>query len=84
MCGKRLAIVSRDPGYRRLPARVGAEAFAVVYAGLGDNDRAFGWLEKAYEERACYLPFIKLNPLFNGLRPDPRYRDLLRRMNLPE
>ncbi|HEX9764599.1 MAG TPA: tetratricopeptide repeat protein, partial [Candidatus Acidoferrales bacterium] len=63
---------------------VRAEAFAVVYVGLGENDRAFDWLERAYQERSCWLPFIKLNPLFDGLRSDPRYGDLLRRLNLPD
>jgi TolB-like protein/Tfp pilus assembly protein PilF len=37
-------------------------AFALVYTGMGNNDQAFAWLDKAYEERACTLPFLKTNP----------------------
>lgn len=56
---------------------------AGIYAGLGERDRAFEWLEKAYADRADYLMFLRLEPPFDSLRDDPRYRDLLRRMNFP-
>jgi eukaryotic-like serine/threonine-protein kinase len=56
---------------------------AWVYVGLGDKDRAFEWLEKAYEERAGRLVYVYGEPAFDPLRSDPRFRDLLRRMNLP-
>ncbi len=56
---------------------------AVVYTGLGDKDRAFEWLQKAVEERNIgLLMWIKVNPLFDPVRSDPRFADLLRRMNL--
>ncbi|MSO20204.1 MAG: hypothetical protein EXQ56_07010 [Acidobacteria bacterium] len=55
---------------------------AVVYSGLGDKDRAFEWLEKAYEERASSMTLLKFHPWFDSMRNDPRYHDLLRRMNL--
>jgi serine/threonine protein kinase/tetratricopeptide (TPR) repeat protein len=54
-----------------------------VYVGLGDRDRAFEWLEKAYEERAGRIVYVYGEPAFNPLRSDPRFRDLLRRLNLP-
>jgi adenylate cyclase len=54
-----------------------------VYIGLGETNRAFEWLEKAYEERLWQLGFLAADPLFDPLRSDPRYTDLLRRMNLP-
>jgi TolB-like protein/Tfp pilus assembly protein PilF len=52
------------------------------YASLGQKDKAFEWLEKSYEERSLLLAFIKVIPYFDPLRSDPRYADLLRRMNL--
>jgi hypothetical protein len=55
-----------------------------VYAGLGDIDRAFQWLDRAYQERAGLLIHIKVEPLLDPLRFDPRYADLLRRMGLPQ
>lgn len=56
--------------------------FALIYAGLGDKDQAFAWLEKAYEEHAQQLAFLKSQSLFDSLRSDPRFTDLLRRVNL--
>jgi Flp pilus assembly protein TadD len=53
---------------------------ALVYVGFGDKDKAFEWLEKAYDERD--LTSIKGFKLLDPLRSDPRYQDLLRRMNL--
>ena len=56
---------------------------ADVYAGLGDRDQAFAWLEKDFERRSgIRLPFIKWWFTFDDLRGDPRYADLLRRMGL--
>lgn len=56
---------------------------AIVYSGLGQKDLAFEWLEKAYEDRSFLLTFIKVSPEFGQLRSDPRFADLLRRLNLP-
>ena len=56
--------------------------FALIYAGLGDKDQAFAWLEKAYEEHAQQLAFLKSQSLFDSLRSDPRFTDLLRRIGL--
>jgi len=56
---------------------------AVIYAGLGEKDRAFEWLEKAYEERASLLVYFRMDPRIWSLRSDPRFQDLLRRMNFP-
>jgi TolB-like protein/DNA-binding winged helix-turn-helix (wHTH) protein/Flp pilus assembly protein TadD len=57
-----------------------ASEIALVYLGLGNNDEAIKWLETAYKER--FNPSILLRPCFDPLRPDPRFQDLLRRMNL--
>jgi tetratricopeptide (TPR) repeat protein len=57
---------------------------AAVYVALGDTDKAFEWLEKDYEARNGKLPEIRWQLQFDALRGDARYRDLLKRMNLPE
>jgi len=57
---------------------------ASIYAALGDKDKAFAELEKSFEDKDCFLPRIKLDPFMNPLRDDPRFKDLLKRMNLPE
>ncbi|MCC7306552.1 MAG: hypothetical protein IT173_03230 [Acidobacteria bacterium] len=57
---------------------------ASVYAGLGDRGKAFEWLEKDLENRHGSLPDIIWRIHFETLRDDPRYKSLLKRMNLPE
>jgi TolB-like protein/Tfp pilus assembly protein PilF len=54
-----------------------------AYAGLGDNDQAFAWLERAYQERRQRLTWLNADPLLEPLRPDPRFADLVRRVGLP-
>jgi TolB-like protein/DNA-binding winged helix-turn-helix (wHTH) protein/Tfp pilus assembly protein PilF len=62
---------------------VGAIFMAKIYTGLRQQEKAFEWLEKAYEDRSIVsVGFIKTNPMFDPLRPDPRFADLLRRTNL--
>jgi len=58
---------------------------ATVYASLGDKDKAFEYLEKAYQERSSDLPyFLRADLRIDNLRSDPRFQDLLRRMNFPK
>ncbi len=56
--------------------------FAIIYTGLGDKDRAFGWLTRCIEQRTLIIFHLKSRPLFDSLRSDPRYIELLRKMNL--
>ena len=56
---------------------------AAVYSGLGDKDNAFAWLEKDFQEKGD-LGFIRWRVGFESLRDDPRFKDLLKRMGLPE
>jgi serine/threonine-protein kinase len=63
---------------------VQAYDIAVIYSGLGDSEQAFSWLEKAYQERSSNLGYLKIDPRFDPLRADPRFKSLLRRMNFPE
>jgi len=53
---------------------------AVVYAGLKDNDKAFYWLERAYQERSNWLALLKVGRRLKGLSGDPRFDDLLKRI----
>jgi TolB-like protein/DNA-binding winged helix-turn-helix (wHTH) protein/Flp pilus assembly protein TadD len=70
----------RDLSARRY---VPSEYIAVVYVGLGERDRAFQWFEKAYREESMFswvYPDIRLDPI----RSDPRFKDLMRHVGLPE
>jgi TolB-like protein/DNA-binding winged helix-turn-helix (wHTH) protein/Tfp pilus assembly protein PilF len=58
-------------------------AVALVDAGLGDRDQALAWLDKAYEERSDYMPYLGLEPMLDPLRSDPRFGALVRRVGLP-
>jgi len=55
-----------------------------VYSWRGEKDKAFEWLERAYQQQDGGLTVIKYDPLLLGLRADPRYHTLLRKINLPE
>jgi serine/threonine protein kinase/Tfp pilus assembly protein PilF len=57
--------------------------FALVYAGLEDKDHAFLWLEKACEERFNRLAYVKVEALWDSLRSDLRFAELLRRVGVP-
>jgi TolB-like protein/DNA-binding winged helix-turn-helix (wHTH) protein len=57
--------------------------FAFTYASLGDKDNAFRWLEKAYQERNWCILYLKDDPVWDPLRSDSRFKDLLRRVGLP-
>lgn len=60
--------------------------FAIIYTGLGEKEQAFAWLDKVYEEgdgRGRALGDVRINPMFDSLRSDPRFASLLRRVNLP-
>jgi TolB-like protein/Flp pilus assembly protein TadD len=57
---------------------------AIVYAGLGDNDQVFAWLEKDFQNRNSSLIELRNEIPFMALRSDPRFKDLLKRVGLPE
>jgi TolB-like protein/Flp pilus assembly protein TadD/tRNA A-37 threonylcarbamoyl transferase component Bud32 len=57
--------------------------FALMYTGLGDNNEAFRWLNKAYDERAVRLMNLSVHPRFASLRSDPRFKALVERIGLP-
>ena len=61
---------------------VPAAAFVNGYLGLGENDEAFTWLDRAYAEHSQILQFVKVHPYFDPLRGDPRFAELTRRVGL--
>ena len=61
---------------------IAAYNFAGVYAGLGDKDQAFQWLERSLQDRAWDITYLKVDPMFDNLHSDPRFADLVRRVGL--
>jgi tetratricopeptide (TPR) repeat protein len=64
----------RDPAPIRL---------AMIHIGLGETDRAFEWLEKAFEARDWQMVLLNVEPLFDAVRSDPRFAALVERVGLP-
>jgi len=90
-----LAIVYAQAGRREDALRVLAElkkrkrsgyipagAFVLTYSGLADREQTLIWLEQAYKEQSLILLFLKVHPIFDSLRDDPRFKDLLHRVGL--
>ena len=57
-----------------------AHDVALMYLGLGEKDLAFDWLDKAFQERSPWLMHLNVDPRFDPVRSDPRFRDLIRRL----
>ena len=55
---------------------------AIIHTGLGERAQAFEWLDRAFEDRSTWMPWIKVEPKFDGLRSDPRFQDLIQRVGL--
>jgi TolB-like protein/Tfp pilus assembly protein PilF len=66
----------------KAPNSFDAWALATLYSALGDRDKAFKWL--AYEPAHAWIPWVRIDPQFFPLRGDPRFRELLRKYNLPD
>jgi tetratricopeptide (TPR) repeat protein len=78
-------------GARRMIARLAALSkeryvpaahVAFIHVGLGDRDQAFAWLAKARDERSDFIRFVKVDPLFDPLRSDPRFPELVKSVGL--
>ena len=57
---------------------------AIAYFALGDKDRGFEWLTKAFDQRAGYVPWANVHWIFDGIRSDPRFKALVARLRLPD
>jgi TolB-like protein/DNA-binding winged helix-turn-helix (wHTH) protein len=97
VCAERLARAYATAGYRGwLQARlldlkkrskqeqVSPFDFAEIYAAMGNADLAIKYLEAAYREHTFELVRLQVNPAYDSLHSDPRYRDLVRRIGLPQ
>jgi DNA-binding winged helix-turn-helix (wHTH) protein/TolB-like protein len=73
--------VLQDLERRTGEAYVPSYAIALVYAGLGDNDHAITWLQKAFEDRSTSIAFLKLDPELISLHSDRRFGELTQRVN---
>jgi TolB-like protein/Flp pilus assembly protein TadD len=67
---------------RQQTSYVPTGAFVNAYLGLGDYEQTFVWLDKAVQERANLLEYVKVHPFFDPLRGDPRFKELVRRVGL--
>lgn len=80
--GRRADAESAIQLFKRTGESSSSHMIAMIYAGLNDKDRAFEWLERAFEARSNKLITLKVDAEWDNLRPDPRFDDLLRRMRL--
>jgi len=62
---------------------VPAFGFALIHTGLGNTEQALDWLEKAYEERFIWMVYLNVDPVFDGLRNEARFKQLIERMRFP-
>ena len=69
---------------RSRTTHVVAFGVASLYLRAGENERALEWLERSFDARESQMAYLSLNPLFDSLRDEPRFQDLVRRMDLPE
>ena len=77
--GKALALAAMLFG---MSAAVQAGESRLLYASLGDRDEAFAWLGQSVEKRFPPLIYLGVNPVWDNLRDDPRFPEMLRRVNL--
>jgi TolB-like protein/DNA-binding winged helix-turn-helix (wHTH) protein/tetratricopeptide (TPR) repeat protein len=72
-----------DLGHLSATRYVSPYSVALVHAGLGDREQALVWLDRAYVERSDYMLYLRLEPMLDGLRSDPRFAALVARVGLP-
>jgi TolB-like protein/DNA-binding winged helix-turn-helix (wHTH) protein/Flp pilus assembly protein TadD len=72
-----------DLGQLSATRYVSPYSVALIDAGLGQHGEAVAWLEKAYDERSDYMPYLRLEPMLDGLRSDHRFAALVERVGLP-
>jgi tetratricopeptide (TPR) repeat protein len=63
--------------------RVDPQVMAIAYFALGDTDSGFEWLTKAFDQRSGFISAANINPAFDGVRSDPRFKALVARLKLP-
>jgi hypothetical protein len=90
--GHALAVSGDTSGAKKVLAQLQALAqhrnvpaiyFAGIYTGLGDKDSAFHWLDKAVTEHNDRLIYLKVDPIADPLRTDPRFKNLMNQLHMP-
>ena len=79
-----MSLLAQTLAARSNLAYVPPESIARLYAYAGDKERALEWLEQAYQDLDIVMVFLSVESTWDGLRDDPRFQDLLRRMDLPQ
>jgi len=84
--GKKSEAIALLDELQQLSAKeyVPGSSIAMIYAGLGEKDQAFAWLEKGYEQHSFQMQWLGVEPRWDSLRSDPRFADLMRRVGLPQ
>jgi eukaryotic-like serine/threonine-protein kinase len=84
--GRRADALKIAKEFRDLSSRSYVDFYwsGVIYAGLGDKDEAFRLLENGYQQHSAAMPYLAVDMFWYGMRSDPRYADLLRRVGLPQ
>ena len=84
--GKRSEVLEWIDTWEHMSVQGHVESFlmALMNAQAGNRDKAFAWLERAFEERSVNMPFLKVHPLLETLHSDPRFQDLVRRVGFPD
>lgn len=81
--GDALRVMSEMERLQSSDSHISAQEFAIINVGLGDREKAFSFFEKAAAERFGPLAFVGVDPLYDGIRSDPRFVELIRELNLP-
>ncbi len=74
---KRIELVETKPYLKSFPA----QGKAFIYARIGDKEKALEWLNKSYQRRERFLTTARITPDFDSLRDDPRFQEMIRKMN---
>lgn len=89
--GHTLALAGREEEAREVATRIESSltpmtpfGLAVIHAELGETDEAFRWLEAAFESRFSWMPWMAVYPTLSSLHDDPRYAEMVSRLDLPE
>ena len=84
--GKQSEVLKWIETWERVSTQGHVESFlmALMNAPTGNRDKAFAWLERAFEERSVNIPFLKVHPQLDTLRSDPRFQNLVRRVGFPD
>jgi TolB-like protein len=84
--GKQSEVLKWIETWERMSTQGHVESFlmALMNAPTGNRDKAFAWLERAFEERSVNIPFLKVHPVLDTLHSDPRFQNLVRRVGFPD